>query len=681
VSRATTTGANGTYSLPLPVGEYDVTASLFGFGTATSHVQVAEGTVTPQNFALQPAPAHAVSGQVRDEEGQPTVGATVTIMGTPIPPLTTGVDGVFAFPSVPEGEYDIRAEDGACVAPLTHHVIVDADQVVNFDLPRRPDAFGYFCRVTPADYLEATDTLALTGDDATAAVPLPFAFPFYGQFYSTANVSTNGLLSFLTPSTVFSNVSIPNTAAPNAAIYTYWDDLFVDASASVRTSVLGTSPTRRFVIEWRNVTFQNDRTRRVDAEVVLHENGHILMQYRNVAADDRERGSSATFGIENETGAIALQYGFNQTVLGAPTFAVLYRLPPSAFITGTVTDANDHLPIAGATVRALQGEVVARQTTTDAGGHYRLQVRLGTYVIEASGPNYRTEATPLTVDQEDATVVQDIALSTPRGVVAPSSLEVIVPPNETRTRTLTLGNTGSVDMTWDIVEATDPPTPVDVPWLSQSPANGMVPVGGSTSVAVTVNTAGVAPGVHTATLLVRTNSGRQPTLAVPVKLIVPAYSRAVDAGGGAYVDLSGDSWAADRAYVVGSWGYTARSTRVIKTTWGISLTDEDTLYQTERQDPMEYRFDGLPSGMYEVDLRFAEISQRREGSRMFDVIAEDTLLLPALDVAGKVGTFAAYQRVFYVSVTDGQLNVRFVPRRGFGQPIVSAIQVLERPDR
>jgi subtilisin family serine protease len=680
VSRATTTGANGTYSIPLPVGVYDVTASLFGFGTAAAQVQIAEGIVTPQDFALQPAPVHAVSGHVRDED-QPTVGATVTIVGTPIPPVTTGTDGTFAFPSVPEGEYVIRAEGGACVAPLTHDVVVDADQVVDFDLPRRPDAFGYFCRVTPAAYLEATDTLPLTGDDAAGAVPLPFAFPFYGQFYSTVNVSTNGLLSFLAPNTVFANVSIPSTAAPNAAIYTYWDDLFVDASASVRTSVLGTAPARRFVIEWRNVRFVPDTGRRVDAEVVLHENGHILMQYRNIAADDRERGNSATFGIENETGTIALQYGFNQTVLGAPTFAVLYRLPPSAFVEGTVTDANDHLPIAGATVRALQEEVVARQTTTDATGHYRLQVRLGTYVIEASSPNYRTEATPLAVDQEDVTVVQDIALSTPRGVVSPLSLQVIAPPNETRTRMLTLRNTGSVDMTWDIVETTNPPTPVDVPWLSESPTSGPVPAGGSTSIAVGVNTGGLAAGVHTATMLVRTNSGRQPTLAVPVELIVPAYSQAVDVGGGAYVDLSGDSWAADRAYVAGSWGYTARSARVVDTRGAISGTDEDTLYRTEREDPMEYRFDGLPSGMYEVDLRFAEITHRRPGRRMFDVIAEGTLLLPALDVAGKVGTWAADHYLFYVPVTDGQLNVRFVPRSGFGQPMVSAIQVLERPDK
>ena len=53
---------------------------------------------------------------------------------------------------------------------------------------------------------------------------------------------------------------------------------------------------------------------------------------------------------------------------------------------------------------------------------------------------------------------------------------------------------------------------------------------------------------------------------------------------------------------------------------------------------------------------------------------------PAHDIACEVGTLTADQHVFFVPVTDGQLNVRFVTRRGFAQPIVNAIQVVHRPD-
>ena len=63
------------------------------------------------------------------------------------------------------------------------------------------------------------------------------------------------------------------------------------------------------------------------------------------------------------------------------------------------------------------------------------------------------------------------------------------------------------------------------------------------------------------------------------------------------------------------------------------------------------------------------------------MIAEQTLLLPAHDIVGEVGTLTADQHVFFVTVTDGQLNLRFIERKGFNKPIVNAILVRHRPDR
>jgi hypothetical protein len=113
----------------------------------------------------------------------------------------------------------------------------------------------------------------------------------------------------------------------------------------------------------------------------------------------------------------------------------------------------------------------------------------------------------------------------------------------------------------------------------------------------------------------------------------------------------------------------------------IGGTSDPKLYQSQRQDPTEYRFDGLPNGIYEVDLRFAEIENKKPGTRLFDVIIEGSLVLPSLDVAAEVGTFKADQHVFYIAVTDGQLNVRLVARRGYQIPIINALRVTHRPDR
>jgi len=57
-----------------------------------------------------------------------------------------------------------------------------------------------------------------------------------------------------------------------------------DEAASVRTQELGAAPNRRFVIEWRNVRFYSDPTLRLRFEIVLLENGEILLQYADVDA-------------------------------------------------------------------------------------------------------------------------------------------------------------------------------------------------------------------------------------------------------------------------------------------------------------------------------------------------------------------------------------------------------------
>jgi N-acetylneuraminic acid mutarotase len=451
---STTTGPTGHYSMTLPVDTYDVTAGAFGYQSQTATgVDVTDGGTTTQDFALVAAPNHTVSGHVRDADGNPLANATVTILGTPIPSATTDATGAYSIPNVPEGQYDVRASAGRCNTAQTQHLVVDGDETLDFSLPQRHDNFGYFCQVVTPNYIEGDTALSLSGDDNSAQVNLPFTFTFYGQSYNTAYVCTNGHLTF--QPTVgfcpFFNSAIPSAGTPNAAIYPFWDDLFVDPpTGSMFTSTL--SNPNRFVIEWRNVRFFGDLTRRMDIEVVLFENGRILTQYRNIAADSREQGNSATIGIENAAGDDALQYSFNEATIGTPDFAVLYRLPPSGFAEGHVTDANDGLAVASASVKALQNGNVVRQTTTDASGFYRMQLAVGDYTIEASKANYETGSADVTITV-DQTTTQDFSLRTARGEVNPTSLEFVLQRNETQTKTLTLSNTGGLPMTWDVKES------------------------------------------------------------------------------------------------------------------------------------------------------------------------------------------------------------------------------------
>jgi hypothetical protein len=671
-NRTAITNASGAYSLQLPVGAYSVSASTFGYQSGSASATVSQGATTVQNFALTPAPSQSLSGTIRDGFGLPVANATVTINGTPIAPARTNASGQYSFASVPEGAYDVRAEAGGCNTPQSQNVTISGPTTLNFTLAQRSDSFGYFCRLENFNYIEANTVLPLTGDDASVRVDLPFTFNFYGQDYNAAYVATNGYLNFLAANSSLSNVSIPSSSTPNGAIYPFWDDLFVDASTSVRTEVVGSAPARQFVIEWRNVRPYGDTSRRMDFEVVLYENGRILTQYRNLDNDGREKGDSATVGIENATGTVALQYSFNQATLSSG-LAVLYRLPPNGFVEGMIKDANDNLAVEGATVKAIQNGAAVREVTTDANGVYRIQLGTGDYTIEASADNYSTESQAVTVS-EDQVTTQDLTLHTARARVTPAALEVIVPAGQSRTRTLSLSNTGDRDLSWTLASSGES-------WVSATPTSGTLAPAGAQNLSVRLNAAGLQPGVYNTTLTVESNSGRQPSLPVAVKLIVPGYRQGIDIGGSAsHTDASGDAWDADRQFSAGSWGYLYKG-RVETTSSAIANTDEDRLYQSARRGTNEYRFENVPNGVYQVELRFAEIKNIGGNKRIFDVTVEDQYVLAAYDIAGRVGTNRADDRTFFVTVDDGQLNIKVVSRKGFDEAIINALRVTHRPDR
>jgi hypothetical protein len=226
------------------------------------------------------------------------------------------------------------------------------------------------------------------------------------------------------------------------------------------------------------------------------------------------------------------------------------------------------------------------------------------------------------------------------------------------------------------------PTIGDVPWLAVEPASGSVPSGERVEVALSFDATGLEPGLYLATLVVRSNAGREPVVRIPVSLLVPAYRQAVNAGGESYRDALGDEWQNDQAHTAGDWGYFNEEGGTLHTLAAIDGTDEAPLYQDQRVDPYAYRFDGVPNGIYEIELRFAEIEEGTAFSeRVFDVIGESSLLLPSHDLAYEVGSYYADDRRFFLEVSDGRVDVRLVGRDGGKPPLLGGLRVTHRPDR
>jgi subtilisin family serine protease len=695
------TGASGTYQLRLPVDTYSVTVQAFGYLEQTvAAVAIAEDQIVTSDFALAAAPSHPVSGQVHDDNGNPVANVKLTILGTPIAPATTDSAGAFSFASVPEGQYRIQLDStGRCFDSKTVDVAVDGAETLTLDLPRRRDSFGYSCSTPTPDYIEA-DNILVSWHDDVRVVDLPFSFPFYGRNYNRLYVCPTGYVTFESPGYYgwceYYNRSLPNPYTPNAAIYPFWDDLYVGYYGNLRTKVIGTAPNRQFVIEWRDVylwyTWDS-----VDFEIILHENsGRILMQYRNIGSDIWGKGNSATVGIENHAGSVAFQYSHNEPVIGDPTFAIEFRLPPSATVRGTITDQNDGLPIAGATVQITDDEGATQTVSTGENGSYTARLLLGSYTLQASATNYASESVAVNLAVEDEIVTQDFVLETARAEIDRTALSYIVPVGDSRTKTLTLRNTGTLDLTWDTCTMEFQGVCSQVPWLSATPSSGTLAPGASVAVRIVVDGAAAEVGVYDAFMAFLTNSGRQPIVYTEVDALVVAYRQGVNAGNCSadgpdpdptsayncqpYVDGEGDTWAPDQSWTAGSWGYIDAGSRQ-STTRTIADTIDDVLYQTQRVSPYAYGFDDLPDGVYEIELKFAELTPNQDaGERLFDVVVENEMIWPAYDIVYEAGTLIAHDMVYYVRPLDGRLDIRLIERLGTGKPVINALRVTHRPD-
>jgi hypothetical protein len=145
----------------------------------------------------------------------------------------------------------------------------------------------------------------------------------------------------------------------------------------------------------------------------------------------------------------------------------------------------------------------------------------------------------------------------------------------------------------------------------------------------------------------------------------PTASILINCGGPTYLDTAGQLWSADMDFVGGS---------TFSTTHSISGTSDPTLYQTERYAPTLTYNIPVVNGAYTVTLYFAEIFFNAAGWRVFSVSIEGQNVLQDFDIWAVAGQFAALQRTFVVTVTDGVLNI--VGTASVNNAKFSAIQVV-----
>ena len=143
------------------------------------------------------------------------------------------------------------------------------------------------------------------GDDGMLTITSPFPIDFYGDLYSNLTIGSNGNTNFEDKFLGYTNTPIPsgNYYDVDGIIAVFWDDLNMRTSidhGAVFCSVVGTSPNRTLVIEWKDVAHFFS-TGSVTFEILFYENSSdIILQYQDVSFEDPyyDHGVSATVGIQ-----------------------------------------------------------------------------------------------------------------------------------------------------------------------------------------------------------------------------------------------------------------------------------------------------------------------------------------------------------------------------------------------
>jgi len=192
----------------------------------------------------------------------------------------------------------------------------------------------------PRPYTVSTGTLAYTdactgtgsstlpapfdgsGDDEISSVqtlPAGLNFPFFGFPVSQFFVGANGFIAFgptapaCSTSGCFSNVTIPNAAAPNNFIAGYWDDL-------ENVTVCRKDEATKVTLQFTGDLFAGS-DEAVQFQVVLNMNGNIDLIFGpgHEANGTSSSVTGATVGIENANASLSNLVAFNQNLIAPST--------------------------------------------------------------------------------------------------------------------------------------------------------------------------------------------------------------------------------------------------------------------------------------------------------------------------------------------------------------------------
>lgn len=243
-----------------------------------------------------------------------------------------------------------------------------------------------------------------------------------------------------------------------------------------------------------------------------------------------------------------------------------------------------------------------------------------------------------------------------------------------------LQNIGGGTLYWQITES--------ISWLSLNQTSGNLSENQSVNLTAYVDRDGLNSGNYNGTIYITSDGGNE-TIAIAMTVPVqtesePIYVCRMNCGDedNDYTDGDGNFWEKDKKF---SWVYNRGyvdnpETSEKSTLHSIGNTTNDVIYQKNRFDVFEYKFDNISSspGDYRVILHFAEIYYNDVWCSRQAISIEGTTVISLLDIYASYSHDNAVTFQFDTYVDDGCLNINFAKVNNKNTQI-SAIEVLGYP--
>ncbi|MGY4921961.1 carboxypeptidase regulatory-like domain-containing protein [Streptomyces sp. 900105755] len=439
------TAADGTYSLVLPVGSYDITVEAYGYATGTaSGVSLGDGDTLTKNFALTPVPSRTVSGKVTDGSGHGwPLYAKITADGVPGGPVWTDpLTGAFDL-KLPQGhDYTLHVTSAypGYTSPTKKITVADSDQSLNVAVPADP-----WGATAPTGY-SVHDEGTTETFDATDSAP---------KGWSVVNADgTTGGWAFDDPG---SRGNTTGGAGGFAVVDSdhYGNGAHQDSQllSPVYDFTDNSAPEVAFAHDYLAIGGQS-------AGVDVTTDGGATWTSLWSATQTTFGAQKVELPLTDYAGKASVQLRFHFT----GSFGWWWKVDnvfvgerhvtplPGGLLTGTVTDANTATGLVGATVTNKDDDkqsTVTLATPDDPAlgdGVYALFSSLGSHGFTAAKPHYTGLDKTVKV-AADSAVGADFALGAGQLTLDRTSLTASVGWGERTTQTLTVKNTGTAAAT------------------------------------------------------------------------------------------------------------------------------------------------------------------------------------------------------------------------------------------